>query len=124
MFKYHQAKREYYNGSPVLTDFEFDRLEGSIIAIHGEEIFRKYNSVGFEYNTLRAIEVIYDFWCSIVKNYEDMSNREALESNSKDLKIPIKIIEVDLSKSVIKMETIVIEKIFNVDDNGSQLLMF
>lgn len=46
--RYYEAKRRYYDGSPLLTDQEFDALEGSIKAIHGDWALKTYGCVGYD----------------------------------------------------------------------------
>lgn len=48
MEKLYEAKKAYYEkGMSSLTDAEYDALEGSIIAIHGETKFKQWYRVGY-----------------------------------------------------------------------------
>ena len=49
MEKIYEAKAAYYgSGKSLMTDREYDALEGSIIAIHGQERFKEWYSVGYD----------------------------------------------------------------------------
>jgi len=47
--KMYKAKKAYYtSGKPVMTDKEYDALEASFVAIHGEEAKREWSCVGYD----------------------------------------------------------------------------
>jgi len=45
--KYYNAKKAYYNGNPKLTDWEFDALERTFVAIHSQATLDKCGCVGY-----------------------------------------------------------------------------
>lgn len=46
--KYYVCKKKYYAGKPSLSDGEFDNLELTITAIHGEDTLKTYGCVGYD----------------------------------------------------------------------------
>ena len=54
----YKAKKAYYSsGKSILTDQEYDALEHSIIAIHGEDRFKEWYSVGYNEETHKKIAI-------------------------------------------------------------------
>lgn len=82
-FTYHEAKKNYYNGSPSMSDSDFDRLEDSLKRKYAE-IYPRYSCVGFNFNLYNAVKRIFDFFDRTVK---DRFEKPWNEYASKELSI-------------------------------------
>ncbi len=53
--KYYEYKKAYYSGNSKVLDSEYDALEESIIAIHGELVIKEYGCVGYSEDSHKRI---------------------------------------------------------------------
>ena len=61
LVRIYSAKRAYYvSGKPCMTDKEYDALESSFVAIHGEKAKADWVCVGFDPVKYQAIKENYD----------------------------------------------------------------
>lgn len=74
--EYYESKRRYYgDGKSDRTDSEFDALEGSIKAIHGEDTFEKWDCVGYD---AAKHQVIRTLAAAEMKKFKDYYNNKEL----------------------------------------------
>jgi len=70
----YEAKRSYYgDGKSSLTDQEYDALERSIIAIHGEQLLKDWYCVGYDSDTHNKIKENLN---AITKKYIRLTDTE------------------------------------------------
>jgi len=53
--KYYNYKKSYYSGNSKVLDSEYDALEDSMVAIHGESILKEYGCVGYSEDSHKRI---------------------------------------------------------------------
>lgn len=76
MDKIYEAKKYYYgSGSSKISDNEYDALERSFKAIHGEEVFKELYCVGYDAD--RHFKIIKE-----LKKYNELCKKYFLAKNN------------------------------------------
>ena len=50
MNQVYEAKRSYYAGDPIISDYQYDGLEAAIIMHYGSDAFYEWYCVGYDSN--------------------------------------------------------------------------